>query len=64
MPKPSAYDNERLAHINHLMDGLYDSLSSIYENLVDRDFENLNKEINELMSSLRDIKLSITEDEE
>jgi hypothetical protein len=62
MPKPSAYDTERLAYINQLMDGLHDSLNAVYETLVDRDFEGLNREINQLMSSLRDIKASTEDD--
>jgi len=62
MTKPSAYDIERLAYINQLMDGLHDSLNSIYENLIDRDFETLNKEITQLMSTLSDIKESTEDD--
>ena len=63
MPQePSAYDKERIAHINHLMDNIHDSTSEIYESLIDRDFPNLKKEIKELMSSLKDI-LDSTEDD-
>ena len=39
--EPSAYDKERIAHINFLMDVINDSASEIYESLVDRDFETL-----------------------
>lgn len=62
MAKPTAYDNERLNYINQLMGGLHDSLNSIYEHLVDRDFESLNKELTKIMSDLKDIKLSIEDD--
>lgn len=62
MAKPTAYDNERLNYINQLMGGLHDSLNSIYEHLVDRDFESLNKELTKIMSDLKDIKLSTEDD--
>ena len=35
----SSIDNERVKHINYLMDGLYDRLSELYEALVDRELE-------------------------
>ena len=44
------------------MDGLHDSLNSIYEHLVDRDFDSMNKELTALMSSLKDIKESTEDD--
>jgi len=59
---PSAYDKERIAHINYLMDNIHDSTSEIYESLIDRDFPALKKEIKHLMSSLKDI-LDSTEDD-
>ncbi len=63
MPQePSAYDKERIAHINFLMDNIHGSTSQIYEALVDRDFTTLKVEIKQLMSSLKDI-LESTEDD-
>lgn len=62
MSSPSAYDNQRLRHINHLMDELNDSLSDIYENLVDRDITPLKASIKSMTSKLKEIETSI-EDE-
>ena len=62
MPKPSAFDRERLAHINSLMGELHDSCNDIYENLVDRDFKQLTVEVNKLISTLNDIKISIDDE--
>ena len=60
--EPSAYDKERIAHINHLMYNIHDSTAEIYESLIDRDFPTLKMEIKQLMSSLKDI-LDSTEDD-
>tara|TARA_R110000803_G_scaffold98598_2_gene166701 strand:+ start:530 stop:718 length:189 start_codon:yes stop_codon:yes gene_type:complete len=60
--KPSAYDRERLVHINSLMDDIYDGASEIYECLVDREFEELKVIIPNLISQLKDIQHS-TQDE-
>jgi len=62
MPKPPAYDLERIAYINVLMDGMHDSCNSIYENLIDRDFNNLEVDINKLIYTLTDIKESLEDD--
>ncbi len=62
MPKPSAYDRERIAHINYLMDKINDSSNVIYESLVDREFKPLKKELKDLISFLREIESSL-EDE-
>jgi len=59
---PSAYDKERIAHINHLMDTINDSTSEIYELLIDREFNSLKKEIKNLMSILKDISTSVEDD--
>jgi hypothetical protein len=62
MGEPSAYDKERIAHINNLMDTIYNSTSQIYESLIDRDFEELKGDINNLMYILKDISSSIEDD--
>ena len=62
MAKPSAYDRERIAHINDLMDTINDSSNVIYESLVDREFKPLKKELKDLISFLREIESSL-EDE-
>lgn len=45
----------RLRHINFLMDELHDSLNDIYESLVDKDIEQLNIELKNLISKLKEI---------
>jgi hypothetical protein len=62
MTNPSAYDSERLNHINHLMDEINDDTNDIYEQLVDREFDSLKVTLGKLISKLRDIQNSV-EDE-
>lgn len=62
MAKLSALENERLTHINYLMEGIHDSCDSIYECLVDRDFKELRSIITELTSVLNDIEISIKDE--
>jgi len=61
-PYPSAYDKERIAHINYLMDNIHDSTNEIYEALIDRDFDVLKQQIKLLQSILKDISISIEDD--
>jgi hypothetical protein len=58
----SAYEKERLSHINNKMDEMYDHLDSIYELLVDREFDGLDIVVNNLIEELNDIKISITDE--
>ena len=58
----SAYEKERLSHINNKMDEMYEHLDSIYEFLVDREFDDLKIVVDNLMDELNDIKLSITDE--
>ncbi len=60
--RSSAYDKERLNHINFLMDTIADSSNIIYECLVDREFDPLKTEIPNLISLLTEIQNSV-EDE-
>ena len=59
MAKLSAYDAERVNHINHLMKSINDSSDDIYENLVDRDFLETKKSLAKLISQLKSIEESI-----
>ena len=58
----SAYDAERVNHINHLMKSINDSSDDIYENLVDRDFLETKKSLAKLISQLKSIEESIGDD--
>tara|TARA_B110000908_G_scaffold172585_1_gene241005 strand:- start:20111 stop:20302 length:192 start_codon:yes stop_codon:yes gene_type:complete len=62
MTDPSAYDKERIAHINYLMENIHDSTNEIYEALIDRDFKSLKQEIKTLQSLLKDISVSVEDD--
>ena len=55
-------NDERLQHINFIMDDLYDSATEIYESLVDKEFEELDAALDELIGKLQQMKESI-EDE-
>ena len=58
----SAYDKERLCHINSKMDFIYDHADEVYELLVDRDFEKLKKVLDDLIEELDDIRSLIVDD--
>ena len=58
----SAYEKERLYHINNKMNEMYEHLDTIYELLVDREFDDLKEIVDSLMEELNDIKLSITDE--
>lgn len=60
--KVTSTENERLKHINFLMDELHGSLNNIYEMLVDNEFEECSAEITSLIRQLRSILDSIKED--
>ena len=62
MTKPSAYDTERLKHINNLMDNIYESTTEVYERLVDREFKELEIVLNSLINQLIEVKHSIKDD--
>ena len=52
----SPLDEQRVKHINHLMDSIHDQSSYIYESLVDKDFTQAESNINQLISTLNNIK--------
>jgi hypothetical protein len=58
----SAYEKERLIHINYKMNVMYDRLGSIYEQLVDRDFDDLKISTDDLIEELREIQISVTDE--
>jgi hypothetical protein len=58
MSIPSAFDRERLVHINSLMDDIHNSSNDIYESLVDGDIKKLNEDIARLIYILKEINPS------
>jgi len=58
----SAYERERLSHINYKMRVINEHVDDIYELLVDRDFYDLNVVLVELIEELKEIQLSITDE--
>ncbi len=48
-------DEKRLKHINHLMDDIHDQSSSVYESLVDKDFNQAEQDIDQLILTLNNI---------
>ena len=60
--KLSAYEQERLNHINFKMDAIHELSNDIYEMLVDRDFDALKIVLEELIYELKDIQISITDE--
>jgi len=57
--KITAYQRERLTHINYMMNDLYDKLDSLYEEVADEEYTNAVEVIESLIQSLTDIKESI-----
>ena len=58
MPIPSI-ENERLSHINHVMDELHDHMDSVYEHLVDREILECVQELNSCLVKIKDLKQSL-----
>ena len=58
----SVFDIDRINQINYLMDKINDCSNNIYEALVDREFEDLAKEIDVLESILKEISESIDDE--
>ena len=57
--KITAYQRERLMHINAMMNELYDKLDSLYEEVADEEYIKAANVIDVLISDLLDIKESI-----
>ena len=62
MPNISSVDNERLTHINLLMDEFYDHTTNIYEHLVDREIDDCLSEVDGLIKKLRRLQKSLDDD--
>tara|TARA_R110000751_G_scaffold3827_9_gene17823 strand:- start:1439 stop:1621 length:183 start_codon:yes stop_codon:yes gene_type:complete len=57
--KITAYQRERLTHINYMMNDLYDKVDSLYEEVADEEYTNAVEVIDALIQALADIKESI-----
>ena len=57
--KITAYQRERLMHINAMMNALYDKLDSLYEEVADEEYLRAVTVIDGLIRDLADIKQSI-----
>jgi len=57
--KITAYQRERLMHINAMMNDLYDKLDSLYEEVADEEYLRAVTVIDGLIRDLADIKQSI-----
>ncbi len=55
-------ENQRIEHINMLMEEVYENASHIYESLVDRDFSNLREAIDAHVETLLYIRNSISDE--
>ena len=62
MKKLSSVEIERLNYINHMMDDIHNSSNTIYECLVDREYDQLKIEITSLIKQLKSIQDSLEDD--
>jgi len=53
-------EHRRIQNINFVMDDLHSSLNSIYEHLIDREYEPLRKEVNVFSKKLKSVSDSVT----
>lgn len=58
----SPLDEQRVKHINHLMEKINDQASEIYESLIDKDLGQAEKDINKLTQTLHNIKSSFKDE--
>jgi len=58
----SPLDEQRVKYINHLMDNIHDQSSEIYESLIDKDFNKAEDNINQLISTLENIKFTFKDE--
>ena len=54
--KISVLEQKRISNVNHIMNDLNDSVSTIYENLMDQQYPELNTEISSLITKLKNMK--------
>lgn len=62
MKNLSAYDRERLKHINQIMDEINDKVSEIYEGLMDRDYKQVDESANSMIEIIIEIKKSVRDE--
>lgn len=62
MKKLSPVELERLSYINHTMDDIHNLSNTIYEHLVDREYDQLKIEINSLIKLLKNLQDSLEDD--
>ena len=55
-------DNKRIQNINFIMDDVHNSSNSIYESLVDKDFDTLKTEVQSLIKKLKLILESVQDE--
>jgi hypothetical protein len=55
-------DNKRIQNINFIMDDVHNSSNSIYESLVDKDFDSLKTEVQSLIKQLKLILESVQDE--
>ena len=55
-------ENKRIQNINFIMDDVHDSSNSIYESLVDKDFDSLKTEVQSLIKKLKLILESVQDE--
>ncbi len=58
----SPLDEQRVKYIKHLMDNIHDQSSEIYESLIDKDFNQAEDNINQLISTLNNIKYTFKDE--
>lgn len=60
--KITSVDNERIKHINYVMDELYSRLSDIYESLIDREIKDCKEKIVAMSKELKKLSDSMSDD--
>ena len=55
-------ENKRIQNINFIMDDVHNSSNSIYESLVDKDFDSLKTEVQSLIKQLKLILESVKDE--
>lgn len=61
--KPSAFERERLLHINYVMNSLYDQLAEIYEDLIDQSNQDVIDKLSVLSRDLKRLSDNLRDDE-
>jgi|TARA_R110000803_G_C11971935_1_gene319818 hypothetical protein len=59
--KISVFEMHRIAYINSLMNRIHNHANSLYENLMDTDFNSVRQDLKELKAILEDVESSLDE---